>query len=53
MANQPAQIVITEPGLHRLQVWMREDGLRLDRILLSTDETIIPTGDGPPATSQP
>jgi hypothetical protein len=41
-------IEIDQPGLHTLHVWQREDGLRLDRILMSTESDYIPLGDGPP-----
>jgi hypothetical protein len=41
-------IEIDQPGLHTLHVWQREDGLRLDRILISTESDYIPLGDGPP-----
>ena len=34
-------------GTQTLNVWLREDGLRLDRLLLATDETYIPAGIGP------
>lgn len=34
--GSPATIEVTEPGVHTLQLWLREDGLRLDRILLTT-----------------
>jgi hypothetical protein len=52
-ANGDAQggvvtIEMVEPGLHTLHLWQREDGLRLDRILLTTDSNYNPTGDGPP-----
>jgi hypothetical protein len=40
-------IEITEPGLHRLHLWQREDGLRLDRILLTINGNYNPTGNGP------
>ncbi|MCP5098543.1 MAG: RHS repeat-associated core domain-containing protein, partial [Chloroflexi bacterium] len=30
--------------------WMREDGMRIDRLLLVTDTTYIPTGEGPAAS---
>jgi hypothetical protein len=45
--NGPATIEVTEPGLHTFYIWMREDGLRLDRILLTTDSSYNPTGIGP------
>lgn len=41
-------ISVTEPGIHILRLWQREDGLRLDRILLTTDGNYTPTGNGPP-----
>jgi RHS repeat-associated protein len=34
--------------LHTLRVWAREDGVRLDRILLTTDDEYVPEGSGPP-----
>ena len=44
----PVTTNVTEAGLHTLHIWQREDGLRLDRILLTTDDGYIPTGEGPP-----
>jgi hypothetical protein len=46
--NNPVTIEITEPGVHTLHLWMREDGLRLDRILLTIDSGYNPVGSGPP-----
>ncbi len=46
----PLTVTIESRGLHTLTVWMREDGLRLDRILLTTDTTFIPTDLGPDPT---
>lgn len=46
--NGVATIEIVEPGLHTLRIWQREDGLRLDRILLTNDNNYNPSGDGPP-----
>jgi hypothetical protein len=41
-------------GLHTLTVWMREDGIVIDKIVVSTSST-LPTGNGPdesaPATT--
>jgi hypothetical protein len=45
--GSPVTLEITEPGLHTLRIWQREDGLRLDRILLTTDSNLFPSGDGP------
>ena len=46
-SGTPVMLQITEPGLHTLQVWQREDGVRLDRILLTIDDTYTPSGSGP------
>ncbi len=46
----PLTVTIESSGLHTLTVWMREDGLRLDRLLLTTDPTFIPTDLGPDPT---
>jgi glucose/arabinose dehydrogenase len=41
-----ATIVVSTPGLHTVNVWMREDGFILDKILLTTGSA-APTGAGP------
>ena len=48
----PMSVEITTPGLYTLQVWMREDGLHLDRLLLITDNQYFPTGAGPAESNQ-
>lgn len=45
--GEPATLIISAPGSYTLTLWMREDGLRLDRLLLVTDPTYLPGGDGP------
>ena len=47
MDGTPATITIGSPGLHTLSVYMREDGMRVDRILLSTDAALTPSGSRP------
>jgi hypothetical protein len=42
-----ARLTVGASGAHTLNVWMREDGLRLDRLLLTTDASFIPSGAGP------
>ncbi len=37
-----AQIVVPTSGTHTINVWMREDGIKLDRILLTSDATFHP-----------
>lgn len=48
----PITLEISQPGFHTLHLWQREDGLRLDRIVLTTDSTYNPTGDGPPESER-
>jgi RHS repeat-associated protein len=50
--GESANLVITATGVYTLNLWMREDGLQIDRLLLTTDTNYIPTGFGPPVTVQ-
>jgi len=50
--NVTATLVISTTGLHTINVWMREDGFRLDRLLLTTNAGFIPTGPGDPESGQ-
>ncbi len=46
-----ATLTVPSAGLHTIHVWMRQDGLRVDRILLRMDSsTTPPDGSGPPPT---
>ncbi|MGH2558809.1 MAG: discoidin domain-containing protein [Thermomicrobiales bacterium] len=45
-----AIVSVSASGLHTLNVWAREDGLRIDRILLTTDPNLSPAGFGPAAS---
>jgi hypothetical protein len=47
-----ATIVVSTPGVHTLNVWMREDGLNLDRLLLTTNAGFTPAGAGPAESSR-
>jgi YD repeat-containing protein len=42
MSGLTATIEIPEPGVYTINVWAREDGVRLDRILLSSDPAFVP-----------
>ena len=44
---QRAQLTLDGPGLHTIHVWMRDDGSRLDRIILHPDPEFAPEGQGP------
>lgn len=41
--NGLATINITDPGVHTLNLWMREDGLKLDSLFVTSDLTLRPT----------
>ena len=46
---EPSQIEITSTGLHTLNIWVREDGLIIDKIVLTTNPDFTLTGaeEGP------
>lgn len=44
---QRTTIDVVTPGSHTLNVWMREDGFQVDKLLLTTDPDFVPTGVGP------
>ena len=39
---------VTSAGVHTLNIWMREDGSVVDKIVLTTNPNYTPTGSGPP-----
>jgi len=44
----PARISVSTPGLHTFHLWMREDGMRVDKILLrKSSSSATPAGAGP------
>ena len=44
----PATITISTAGIHVIHIWMREDGFKLDKLLLRTNSSsTAPTGTGP------
>lgn len=40
-------VVVDAPGTHTINLWMREDGFLMDKIILTTDSAFTPTGTGP------
>jgi hypothetical protein len=47
-----AQVNIATPGRHILNIWMREDGIKLDRFLFTTDTNFtLTTSEAGPAAS--
>lgn len=45
--NERASLLVRKPGIQTLNLWMREDGLLVDRILMTTDPSYVPSGNGP------
>jgi len=43
-----ATVTVPAPGVHEANVWLREDGFFLDRLVLTKNTTFIPSGIGPP-----
>ena len=41
-------VTIATPGLHTIQLWIREDGAVIDRFVLTSDPKWGPKGNGPP-----
>src|SRR5262249_5672760 len=47
-----ARITVTTTGVHVLNLWMREDGTVVDKIVLTTNANYVPTGLGPPESGR-
>jgi len=50
--NVVATINVTTAGTHTLNLWMREDGFQVDKILLTTSTSFTPSGAGPAESSR-
>jgi hypothetical protein len=44
-------VTIASTGLHQVNLWMREDGAYVDRLILSLNSSFTPTGNGPAETA--
>ena len=48
-----ATLLVSSPGLHTIHVWMREDGVGVDKILLRmSNSSTAPSGTGPAESSR-
>jgi len=45
MGGPAAYLTVPDAGEHTINLWMREDGLIVDRLLLTTDPGYVPPGD--------
>ncbi|MGH2562741.1 MAG: S8 family serine peptidase, partial [Thermomicrobiales bacterium] len=52
MDGPVATINVPSAGLHTINFWPREDGIRLDRVLLTRSASFTPTGAGPSESPQ-
>jgi hypothetical protein len=43
---------IDTAGTHTINLWMREDGFLMDKVILTTDSAFTPTGTGPAESAQ-
>ena len=50
LASERVTVAAASAGNHTLSVWLREDGVILDKILVTTDPEYVPTGSGPAET---
>lgn len=41
-------VEVTAPGVHTFRVWMGDDGVIVDKVVLTTDSGYVPEGGGPP-----
>ncbi len=51
-APRRATIEVPSAGVQTFNIWMREDGSRIDKILLTTNPDYVPTGTGPIESSR-
>jgi hypothetical protein len=47
MDGPVATFNVSSTGLHTVNVWMREDGFEIDKIVLTVNSSYTPTGTGP------
>jgi len=47
MAGTDAYFTVATTGLHTINVWMSEDGVIVDKVLVTTDPNYTPSGSGP------
>jgi len=45
-------VTVDSSGVHTVNVWMREDGTQVDKLLLTQNASYTPTGTGPPTSSR-
>ena len=49
-SNPVASLNVVKAGINMVNIWMREDGLSIDKFIITSDPDFIPTGFGPDVT---
>jgi len=52
MDGPVASFNVSSTGMHTVNVWMREDGFRFDKLVITTDPGYVPSGQGPAESPQ-
>src|SRR5262245_20582594 len=52
MDGPVATFNVPSVGVHTVNVWMREDGFIIDKIVITPDPNYVPTGMGPPESAR-
>lgn len=47
MDGPVATINVATTGVHTVNLWMREDGTIVDKVVITSSSTYTPTGTGP------
>jgi len=50
--GQPARINVPSAGIHTVNFWMREDGLAIDKFIVTADASYVPSGNGNVAANE-
>lgn len=50
--SERAQVTLNRAGLHTFHLWMRDDSVRVDRVVLHRQEGFVPQDVGPPASER-
>ncbi|MES2697695.1 MAG: glycosyl hydrolase family 28-related protein [Verrucomicrobiota bacterium] len=48
-----ATLTIATTGVHTVNLWMREDAVMVDKVVLTTDAAYVPSGFGPAESARP
>ncbi|UCD58273.1 MAG: hypothetical protein JSV16_03935, partial [Candidatus Hydrogenedentota bacterium] len=52
MDGPDATFNVSTAGIHTFNIWMREDGFVIDKIVLTSNSSYTPISTGPPESQQ-